>query len=510
MKRKELFIPAFLLIVSVLQAQDLQVRGLPPWKSDERLKPDEVPAVYLAEWGKADNAAGCAPLILFGAERETGISMRRANFHGGWAVAYDTPTQRSSFGMAGAGVLASGSTYNFPYTINWSDGSFASYGLEGGSGPNYLAYLFVAGQKCLYNVWSARGKAHLESLLNSIRMVNMLTVKPDINSIAHTLAVQIPEINADYEYKLPESDESDEVSKKYLYYYTDSDDAFSARSTKKENLTALLMYWYERPTEVDDLVLVSYSDNAIPESHPWLKCFRFDRKTGSLTAADLPFSLPKPADFDKAAKAESFWRMDYKICDNGNVVISASPSIEFTYVALAHWDNKSGFAIQKRGIYHSQTEIADDNVETENYVQTVIRPNFQRINKVTDWAWKEEKESWDLSLEGAMLTYFYSVGGLEKMAGKIFGESYNTVIEYYFLDGHLSFVYDRTKRYTKYFLDDDFDPDKDFTLEERRWYLKGNTCFRGVGNNGKKLTPAEIKEEFLENEYGLYETILQY
>jgi hypothetical protein len=45
-------------------------------------------------------------------------------------------------------------------------------GPEGGTGPNQLAYLRIAGQGCLYNVWSRLGTTHLESLLGSIRFID--------------------------------------------------------------------------------------------------------------------------------------------------------------------------------------------------------------------------------------------------------------------------------------------------------------------------------------------------
>jgi hypothetical protein len=144
----------------------------PPW-TVAPLPADAVPDVYRREWARADNRATCAPLVLSGADAEPGISVRRATFSGGWAVAYDAPGQRSAFGIAGAGVSLSegGDTYEFGNAIDWSDGSRVSYGLEGGSGPSHAAYLRVAGQDCLYNLWSKRGQAHLEGLFASLRHI---------------------------------------------------------------------------------------------------------------------------------------------------------------------------------------------------------------------------------------------------------------------------------------------------------------------------------------------------
>ncbi|HEU4521256.1 MAG TPA: hypothetical protein VFT12_04580 [Thermoanaerobaculia bacterium] len=139
----------------------------PPWQGEALTS---VPEVYRSAWNGAENRSTCA-LVAF-ANTPADATPRRANFSGGWAVAYDTPSQRSAFGIAGTGTSAdAGSTYQWPDEIVWSDGSHVSYGLEGGTGPNHLAYLRIEGQDCLYNVWSARGEEHLVGLLQQIRFV---------------------------------------------------------------------------------------------------------------------------------------------------------------------------------------------------------------------------------------------------------------------------------------------------------------------------------------------------
>jgi len=144
-----------------------------PWSAPP-LAADAVPAHYLAQWRKADNRATCAPLAPVDTADRPDAKPRPANFSGGWAVAYDEPGLRSAFGVAGAGVEATGAGDSpFPDSITWADGSIASYGLEGGTGPGYLAYLEVDGQGCLYNVWSNLGEAHLLHLLSSLRKVDI-------------------------------------------------------------------------------------------------------------------------------------------------------------------------------------------------------------------------------------------------------------------------------------------------------------------------------------------------
>lgn len=142
----------------------------PPW-SAKKIASKHVSEVYYWQWYRAENQQKCGLIVLTTAKNESTAKPRKANFSGGWAVAYDKPNQRSSFGIAGTGVLAldSNDSKAFPNLVRWSDGSYVSYGLEGGTGPGYLAYVTVAGQACLYNVWSKQGKKHLEQLIIGMR-----------------------------------------------------------------------------------------------------------------------------------------------------------------------------------------------------------------------------------------------------------------------------------------------------------------------------------------------------
>jgi hypothetical protein len=147
------------------------VATAPPWQEAALTN---VPSVFRAEWQNAANRSTCA-LVAFAATGEATRDAvpRRANFSGGWAVAWDLPTQRSAFGIAGTGTTWTGDTHQWPDTIVWSDGSRATWGLEGGTGPNHLAYVTITGQGCLYNVWSALGEDHLRYLLGQIRFVSL-------------------------------------------------------------------------------------------------------------------------------------------------------------------------------------------------------------------------------------------------------------------------------------------------------------------------------------------------
>ena len=168
---------ALLILAACSQSGAVSERPAPPeplapapWQGSS-VSTTAVPPVYIAAWSKAPNKETCA-LIALTQHGQSAATPRIATFSGGWALAYDLPNERSAFGIAGTGVEASGDTYDaWPHKRAWADGSSVGYGPEGGSGPNQLAYLRIAGQRCLYNVWSRLGVPHLESLLQGIRFV---------------------------------------------------------------------------------------------------------------------------------------------------------------------------------------------------------------------------------------------------------------------------------------------------------------------------------------------------
>lgn len=159
----------------------------------ERAAPPVARALVLAEWRKADNRRVCAPLA-FTSDGRAGGRARRANFSGGWAVAFDLSGRRSAYGVAGTGVLPGDEApignqreilaRQWPYVRalpGLRPQSFAGYGVEGGKplttadpqglDQNLLAYVRVPGQRCLYNIWSRLGRRHLELLLDGLRLV---------------------------------------------------------------------------------------------------------------------------------------------------------------------------------------------------------------------------------------------------------------------------------------------------------------------------------------------------
>jgi hypothetical protein len=160
-----------------------------PWERHPAVARGEAPAVLLEEWARAENRSGCAPLVFDPAVIPSDATPRRANFSGGWAVAWDQPGMpgrdaagaecarcgRGVFGLAGTGAEASDDVLaQWEEQAQWPGGSWAGWGPEGHVGPRQLAYVRVAGERCLYNVWSSVSRDHLEQLLDSLRRVEPL------------------------------------------------------------------------------------------------------------------------------------------------------------------------------------------------------------------------------------------------------------------------------------------------------------------------------------------------
>jgi len=171
-----------LLFFGLAPAAMAQTAPPAPW-SAPALMQERVAPVFLREWRRAENRASCALLAPVDLGAGKGAKPRRANFYGGWAVAYDRPGSpgtlpsgadcvkcgRSVFGIAGTGSTVGNDNFaNFSERIVWADGSYAGY--DAGSSRT-LAYLKVQGQGCLYNVWSNLGSTHLRELLGKLRFV---------------------------------------------------------------------------------------------------------------------------------------------------------------------------------------------------------------------------------------------------------------------------------------------------------------------------------------------------
>lgn len=120
------------------------------------IKSTATDAVYSREWAKSETKERCPILALQSnaPAHLTGHQVRRANFSGGWGVAYDLPDWRSAYGVANAGVTEPlGPRSMWPDYHRYADGTELSYGREGGDPEgNWLAYLILGDSQCFYNI----------------------------------------------------------------------------------------------------------------------------------------------------------------------------------------------------------------------------------------------------------------------------------------------------------------------------------------------------------------------
>ncbi len=138
--------------------------------------------------------------------------------------------------------------------------------------------------------------------------------------------------------------------------------------------------------------------------------------------------------------------------------------------------------------------------QTEKQIAT-IRTEVQAINKASAQYTKKTKILYDLSTEGAEVTYYTSGKGLKKIVAKIYGESGNKTNEYFYQGEDLIFVLEKLNHYDKPI--GAAKSPKVVRVEETRAYFEGGKCIRLL--NRKKTIKANTSE-FDEQIYQIVET----
>lgn len=154
-----------------------------PW-AGAPISAREAPRAVVRAWQSADNHSTCAPVApsAFGAADDA--RGRESRVAGGWVVEFDRPglpgvdragnecdtCGRSVFGIAGTSMdpeeLFDAESPTF------EDGSHLLVEVSDGDGESVASATFtVAGQGCVYEVWSFLGPEHLSELVSSLRLV---------------------------------------------------------------------------------------------------------------------------------------------------------------------------------------------------------------------------------------------------------------------------------------------------------------------------------------------------
>ena len=126
-----------------------------------------------------------------------------------------------------------------------------------------------------------------------------------------------------------------------------------------------------------------------------------------------------------------------------------------------------------------------------------IRQHYAAINKRAAKYRRVKKELSGFSLEGGELIAYFDGPAIMKIVTRHFGESGNTVEEYYYRNGQLIFVFEKISHYSRPL------SGKVVSALENRYYFNDDDLIRWIGEKGKEVPVSEeyrLKEKvFLEN-----------
>ena len=156
-----------------------------PWSAAHLAQP-AAPRALLQAWHRSENHGWCAPLAPTTLGAGEGARARSGAYAGGWSLEFD---QRGAAGMTAGGDVCETcgrGTFGVAGTAMSADeaedlvGGTATVLADGGridvqassEDPAAVATIVVPGQDCVYQVWSFLGRAHLDTLVASLRLVD--------------------------------------------------------------------------------------------------------------------------------------------------------------------------------------------------------------------------------------------------------------------------------------------------------------------------------------------------
>ena len=180
-------------LAELAPAPDLSALPPSPW-SEEPMTRQDAPAVLLSAWSHAPNREACAPIAPRSLGEGAGARARAGELDGGWSLEFDRRGQRgigrdgqicercgrATFGVAGTAMtpeeLADLEHGADAPPASFRDGSHAAVSPE--EDGVVAATITIAGQGCVYQVWSFLGQAHVEELVRELRRVDVAEVAP--------------------------------------------------------------------------------------------------------------------------------------------------------------------------------------------------------------------------------------------------------------------------------------------------------------------------------------------
>ena len=140
-----------------------------------------------------------------------------------------------------------------------------------------------------------------------------------------------------------------------------------------------------------------------------------------------------------------------------------------------------------------------------------IRKEFASTNAMKNYVIKEVEDP-EQSTDGGIVKYFSQNGIVKKIVVEHFGESWNSLTEYYVKNGKVYFIFDKTEKYNvPYYVNADwykrdnmkvgevFDSRKSKISEKRYYFDENMKLIRYVGENKKIVENVQKLKEIEKN-----------
>lgn len=159
-------------------------------------------------------------------------------------------------------------------------------------------------------------------------------------------------------------------------------------------------------------------------------------------------------------------------------------------------------------ITESKNQIDVPANDTLSTILKPIRENFRRLNSIEfgNWSSVVTKEM-EGTTEGGEVTFYHWNAELDKIVTIEYGETFQVLTEYYFLNGNISFVFQKTLKYNRPIYQNSalvkemndnevFDLSKSKITEERFYFENGKLILQlNSKNNLPPLTVDYLKTE---------------
>ncbi|ASE60257.1 hypothetical protein [Chryseobacterium indologenes] len=165
-----------------------------------------------------------------------------------------------------------------------------------------------------------------------------------------------------------------------------------------------------------------------------------------------------------------------------------------------------------------KTVVNGEVPKPNEYLKERLKPiqsGYKRINSIRQWTAITKKNIEGESAEGGEAAFYYKNKRLEKVIARHYGEMGRKLIEYYLLNGRLSFVFEKEYTYNRpLFYDlkamkensdtEAFDLNKSDIMEIRSYFEKGNLIYTvnnkdteaSFGNDHTQKKEQKISEDF--------------